>query len=183
QGVVSVPAGACSKSGPNGIVVIQPQNQLWAGDGDSSAKVVDLSKGTIINSIKTNGNCRSDELAYDAADGIIVIVNDADAPPFFTFISTAPQPILGQLQFPDAPGNGVEQPAWSPTTGLFYVAAPKTTANAGGEIAVLDPRARSFVGHLPLTNCAPHGLALVPHPFATAGCRTTAHSFVINILT
>src|SRR5262249_29204912 len=123
------------RSGPNGIVVIQPRNQLWAGDGDSTVKVVNLATGSVVNTISTGGQFRTDEVAWDATDEIFVAVNDAEAPPFFTFISTTPgQAVIGQLQFPDAT-NGVEQPAWSPTTDLFYVPVPATTANPGGEMA------------------------------------------------
>jgi hypothetical protein len=128
QGVQPPGPNGQGRSGPNGIVVIQPQNQLWAGDGNSTVKVVDLARGTIINSLSTGGSFRADELAYDATDGILMIANDAEAPPFLTFFSTLNQTFLAQLPFPDAT-NGIEQSVWSPTTNLFYVAIPATTAN------------------------------------------------------
>src|SRR5262249_57989051 len=59
--------------------------------------------------------------------------------------------------------------------------APPT--NPGVYIAVIDPRARTFVNHFGLTACTPHGLALGPHPFAIVGCNDPTHSFIINILT
>src|SRR5262249_9375126 len=124
--------GGQGRSGPNGIVVIQPRNQLWAGDGDSTVKVVNLATGSVVNTISTGGQFRADELAWDATDDILVIVNDAEAPPFLTFISTATQTILGQLQVPDAT-DGVEQPPWSPNTDPFYCAVPGQTTNPRGE--------------------------------------------------
>lgn len=168
------PPFPASTSGANGILVIpSPVNQLWAGDGDSTVKVVDLTAGpvgTIIKSIDTGGTKRADELAYDPDDQLVVVANDKDTPPFFTFISTADQTIISQLPFTDAT-NGIEQPAYSSATGRFYVAVPQTDANPGGEIAVLDPGTQTFVGAFPLPdNCIPHGLALGPHPYALVGC-------------
>jgi hypothetical protein len=172
------PPFPASTSGANGILVIpSPVNQLWAGDGDSTVKVVDLTVGpvgTIIKTIDTGGTKRADELAYDPDDQLVVVANDKEPTPFLTFISTTDQTIVGQLPFPDAT-NGIEQPAYSPTTGRVYVAIPQTEANPGGEIAVLNPGAQTFEGAFPLpVNCIPHGLALGPHPFALVGCSASA---------
>jgi hypothetical protein len=140
------------------------------GSGDSTVKVVDLTRGTIVNTISTGGTNRADELAYDATDGIVVIANDAEPTPFFTFISVTNQFQPVRLPYPNTT-NGIEQPAWSPTTGLFYVAIPQSRTNPGGEIAVLDPKTQTLAttvgqgGVFPLPcNCIPHGFALGPHP-------------------
>jgi hypothetical protein len=37
--------GSRFNSGPAGVLVIHKENELWAGDGDSTVKVVDLSAG------------------------------------------------------------------------------------------------------------------------------------------
>jgi hypothetical protein len=136
-------------------------------------KVVDLTVGpvgTIIKSIDTGGTKRADELAYDPEDQLVVVANDKEPTPFLTFISTTTQTIVSQLPFPEVT-NGIEQPAYSSTTGLFYVAVPQTDANPGGEIAVLNPSTHTFAGAFPLPdNCIPHGLALGPHPYALVGC-------------
>ena len=85
---------------------------------------------------------------------------------FFTFISTTDQTIVSQLPFPDAT-NGIEQPAYSPTTGRFYVAIPQTEANPGGEIAVLSPGRKTFEGAFPLpVNCITHLVSPGAHPYA-----------------
>jgi DNA-binding beta-propeller fold protein YncE len=66
-------------SGPNGVLVINKRGELgagegrhrkelWAGDGDSTAKVVDLETNSIVDSIPTHGTHRADELAYDPTD-------------------------------------------------------------------------------------------------------------------
>jgi DNA-binding beta-propeller fold protein YncE len=171
RGVQPAGPGGGGRSGPNGILVIPaPVNQLWAGDGDSTVKVVDLTRGTIVNTISTGGTNRADELAYDATDGIVVIANDAEPTPFFTFISVTNQCQPVRLPYPNTT-NGLEQPAWSSTAGLFYVAIPQNRTNPGGEIAVLDPKTQTLAttvgqgGVFPLPcNCIPHGFALGPHP-------------------
>src|SRR5437868_12867730 len=71
-------------SGPNGVVVVHDRNELWAGDGDSSVKVIDLRTDRIVKSISTGGTARADEIAYDQKDKLILIANDAETVPFAT---------------------------------------------------------------------------------------------------
>jgi hypothetical protein len=124
--------------------------------------------------ISTGGTNRADELAYDTKDQLLVVANDADATPFFTFIDTVKPMILGKLLYPNTT-NGIEQPAWSPTTGLFYVSIPQSKANPGGKIAVLDPKTQTLKTVFPLpSNYIPRGLTLGPHPNALVGCGTQA---------
>ena len=116
------------------MVVIPSLFQAWAGDGDSSVKVVDLQAGKVVDSISTGGKARADEIAYDDRDGIILIGNDADAPPFLTFISTqAGHKVLEHIALPEAT-DGLEQPVWDRALGKFYVAVPATKDNPGGKI-------------------------------------------------
>src|SRR5712692_11569003 len=42
-------------SGPDGVLVTVSGSELWAGDGDSTVKVVDLKAGKIVASISTGG--------------------------------------------------------------------------------------------------------------------------------
>src|SRR2546425_3228381 len=67
-------------SGPDGIVVVHDQNELWAGDGDSTVKVIDLGTNQIVADISTGGTARADELSYDQKDKLILVANDADDP-------------------------------------------------------------------------------------------------------
>jgi hypothetical protein len=164
-------------SGPNGVVVIDSLKQAWAGDGDSTLKVVDLAGGQVINSLKTGGKARADELAYDSLDKIILIANDADDPPFVSFASATSQTILGNIQYPDAT-NGIEQPVWDPNTDLFYLAIPQTKQNPGGQIDAIDPVKMTVVNTFPVSNCVPHGLALGPNEQLLLGCSGDA----INLL-
>src|SRR5262252_6139877 len=99
-GTVPNPEPGCSASGPNGVVAIPQLHQLYVGDGDSTVKVVDTDAQAVVAIIPTGGKCRADELAYDAADHIIVIANDQDSPPYLTFISTDTQSVLGRYTYP-----------------------------------------------------------------------------------
>ncbi len=159
-GFVGVKGGS-STSGPNGVLVISDRNELWAGDGDSTVKVVDLKSGSIVASISTGGTKRADELAYDPTDGIIMIGNDSDNPPFETFISITLRTVVGKLVYANA--TGLEQPVWNPANGMFYLAVPGTKTNPGGEINVIDPKSMKIVQVYPLTNYNPNGLALGPN--------------------
>ncbi len=164
-------------SGPNGILVIPAANELWAGDGDSTVKVVDLNTNSIVDDpIPTGGVMRADELAYDPTDDIIVVANDADDPPFLTFIDRATHKVSGHIfydgsddQHPKAT-KGLEQPVFDENTGLFYEAVPATTDNPGGEIDAIDPVAMKIVNRFPTTDCIPHGLTLGPLNHLLLGC-------------
>ena len=157
-------------SGPNGVVPVGT-HEVWAGDGNSTVKVVNLTSLTVTDTIPTGGKSRADELAYDPDDQLIAIANDADTPPFLTFISTKPgHAVLGTLPFPDAT-NGLEQTVYDHATGLLYTSVPQTGPNySSGAIRVIDPKTRMAVRDIPLTNCQPAGLARGPKQQFLAGC-------------
>lgn len=101
---VKAPVALSNISGPNGVVVVNPTaggKELWAGDGNGSVKVADLTASSpqITHTIATGGFNRSDELAYDPDHDTILIGNDADAPVFLTFINRATYKIKGQIAF------------------------------------------------------------------------------------
>jgi len=156
-------------SGPNGVVVVHDRDEVWAGDGDSTVKVIDLRTDSIVKSISTGGTARADELAYDQRDKLILVANDADTPPFATLIDTQTRTIVAKITFDDATA-GLEQPVWDPETQLFYMSVPQTIADTGGAAAVIDPRTRSRVGLFAVQNCEPAGLALGPNQHLLLGC-------------
>ncbi len=158
-------------SGPDGLVVIDSRREAWAGDGDSTVKVVDLNAGTVVASISTGGTARADELAYDSKDGIVVIANDADDPPFLTFISVPNRMVLGKIPYPDAT-DGLEQPQFIAANGMFYQAVPATKQNPGGQIDVIDPKAMKVAASYPVQNCVPHGLTVGPNQQLLLGCNS-----------
>jgi len=159
-------------SGPNGVLVIQKENELWAGDGDSTVKVVDLGAGAsaVPFAINTGGGKRADELAYDPIDHIIVIANDRDTPPFLTFISQKTRTVLGRLMYPQAT-SGLEQTVWDQQTKRFYINVPATNANPHGEVDEIDPQTRMVTRVFPITTpCGPAGLALIPNQHLITSC-------------
>ena len=182
QGVVLNPAtGAANNglSGPDGVTIIGG-TQVWAGDGDSTVKVIDIATFKVIDTISTGGANRCDEMAFDANDHILAVANNADTPPFVTLINTDTHQILKKIVFdgsgttPDATATGIEQPQWSPNTGLFYVSVPQITpsdATQGG-ISVIDPT-MAVTATYPVSNCSPAGLALGPDNQAAIGCSAS----------
>ena len=160
-GTVPNPAPGCSASGPNGVVAIPQLHQLYVGDGDSTVKVVDTEAQAVVAVIPTGGKCRADELAYDAADHIIVIANDQDSPPYLTFISTDTKSVLGRYTYPSSQnGFGLEQPVWNPKNDRFYQAVP-ANANSTGSLDIINPLTMQVEKSL-ITTCSPAGLVLAP---------------------
>jgi len=155
-------------SGPDGVVVVG--GEVWAGDGDSTIKVIDIKTMKIVDTIKTGGTTRVDEMAYDPKDSVFIGVNNAEEPPFATLVSTKKgHKIIAKIAFDDAT-DGAEQPAYNPADGMFYVAIPelKKDAKKGG-VAVIDPKGK-LVKILPVDNCHPNGLAFGPGGNFALGC-------------
>lgn len=173
-------------AGPNGVVAVGA-HEFWATDGDSSVKVVDARTMKVVASIPTNGKERTDEIAYDPRDHLVVAVNNADSPPFVTFISTRTRKVVGRLELPHAT-DGAEQPLYDPTTRLIYLSIPVVDkVDANGAVAVISPRSHELVKMLPVQKCMPAGLALGPHENLLLGCSDDgvdagfpAHSVVMN---
>lgn len=173
-------------AGPNGVVAVGA-HEFWATDGDSSVKVVDARTMKVIASIPTNGRARTDEIAYDPSDHLIIAVNNADSPPFVTFISTRTRKVVGRLRLPHAT-DGAEQPLYDPETRLVYLSIPVVDhVDANGALAVINPRSRKLVRMMPVQKCMPAGLALGPHDNLLLGCSDDAvdagfppHSIVMN---
>src|SRR2546427_3054691 len=137
-------------AGPNGVVVT-PNGELWAGDGNSTVQVAEVGPGspnylTIIHSTSTalpgcDGRTatthycgRADEIGYDPVHHVILIANPNPLPvtaphvagiidPYATFISGAPPyTVLGHITFIGA--GGLEQPLWDPELGRFFLTVP-----------------------------------------------------------
>jgi hypothetical protein len=142
-------------SGPDGVLVTA-DNQVWAGDGDSTVKVIYIGTRKVVDTISTGGKFRCDEMSWDSADHILAVANNADTPPFLTLINTDTHQVLKKITFdgtngtPDAT-NGLEQSQWSPTTGMFYVSVPQVGADvAQGGVSVIDPSSMSVVATHPV---------------------------------
>ena len=180
QGVVLVNGVANNNlSGPDGVVIVD-HKEIWAGDGDSRVKVIDIATKSFVTTIATGGTTRVDEMAYDSRDHLLAAANNAETPPFVTLFDTNAKTIKGKITFdgtnntPPATDTGIEQPQWSPETGLFYVSVPDFTTDASGAgeggVSVIDPVTMTVVRTLLVTNCNPAGLALGPRHQALIGC-------------
>jgi DNA-binding beta-propeller fold protein YncE len=166
-------AAGSGASGPDGVVAVG-EEQFWAGDGDSTVKIVDIKSQSITDTISTGGKKRVDEMTYDVADELVAVVNNADKPPFVTFISTKTHKVLGKLVL-DHASDGAEQPAWDRTTGKIYLAIPVIDGvDANGAVAVIDPHSFKLEKLLPVSKCMPAGLAVGPHGHLLIGCSDDA---------
>lgn len=162
-----------SEAGPDGIVGVGA-GTFWAGNGDSTVKVVDVKSRAVVASISTGGQKRVDEMTYDARDGLVIVVNNADKPPFLTFIGSRSHKILGKIVL-DHATDGAEQPAWDPVTGMIYLSIPVIDhVDANGAVAVINPRTRKLVKMFAVDKCMPAGLAVGPHGHLLVGCSDDA---------
>ena len=159
-------------AGPNGVVTANSGSQIWAGDGDSTVKVIDVKTMKIVDTIKTGGEARADELGYDPKDQIIAIANNADEPPFLSFISTKPgHKILGKLVMEHF-SDGMEQTAYNPADGLFYTDVPELDKDkTKGGLMVTDPKTAKVVKMIPVDSCVPHGIAFGKNGNVYLGCN------------
>ena len=162
-------------SGPDGVTVVNSK-EVWAGDGDSTVKVIDLATNAIVDTISTGGKFRCDEMAWDSADHILAVANNADSPPFITMINTDTRQVVKKIVFdstngtPDAT-NGIEQSQWSAKTGMFYVSVPQVGSDpAQGGVSVIDPTSMAVTKTFLVQQCSPAGLTLGPDHRALLGC-------------
>jgi len=173
-------------SGPNGVMTVH-HNQVWAGDGDSTVKIFDISSGLLVNTINTGGQLRADEMAWDPRNNVAVVANPAEDPnPWITLFSTptdgSQAKILKKIVFDGTNGTpvgtsagGIEQPSWSPKTGHFYIAVPQigNPPTPTGAVVELDPKSMSVVRFFTVDNCQPNGTAIGPDFQLYLGCSQT----------
>jgi hypothetical protein len=130
-------------SGPDGVAT--HGRWLYAGDGDSTLKVIDLDAAVnpIKQSISTGGSTRVDEMALTTDGTLILVANNAEDPPFGTLLKAngdAPvsataiiaKILVSPTFIPAGAGLSIEQPAWDPKTKRFYVSIPTIINNPPG---------------------------------------------------
>ena len=173
--------GSNATSGPNGVVAAFPW--LFVTDANSRVVSINLSNGNTVGDVSTGGapGLRADELAYDANDGLLLVVNNADTPPFATLISvnkaTGALAVMKRITFDTAhtgvdATNGAEQPVWDPVTGKFYLSIPQVGPNAkDGAVIRISPAGTVEVQY-PIQFCSPAGLTLGPNVDLLVGCNT-----------
>src|SRR5436190_10045146 len=157
-------------SGPNGVVT--SGRWLFVTDAPSRVVSIDLNTDLIVDTVFTSASTnRTDELAYDPDSGTLLVVNNADDPPFATLIkvnkSSGKLALGAKITFDAAHGvdatNGAEQPVWDKATGKFYISIPQIGANAAdGAVVRISPSAGAVDAVFPVQLCQPAGLTLGP---------------------
>jgi len=119
-------------SGPDGVT--SHGRWVYAGDGNSTLKVIDLDTPLFLDPIKqsinTGGTTRVDEMSLTPDGKTLVAANNAEDPPFATmFVANGDQAtsnvtIFSKLSvdptiIPPGAGLSLEQPTYDPTTKRF----------------------------------------------------------------
>jgi DNA-binding beta-propeller fold protein YncE len=170
------------------MIVLPSRNELWVGDGDGTVKIIDLFNSTIIASINTTSTKRADEFAYDPANNIVVVTNPNENPPYVSVISATKRTVLGRILFPNV--TELEQPAFNPADGLFYVSVPSSGAHPGGSICTLNIADLSIAHTYPIPDCVPAGIVFGPKNHLFIGCSESqitdygyAASYIMDVST
>jgi hypothetical protein len=144
-GIKLLASGAVNNnlSGPDGVT--SHGRWLYAGDGDSTLKVIDLNASTtpIKQTISTGGTTRLDEMALTPDGKLLLAANNAEDPPFATLFNangdaaTSNVSIITKITvdptiIPAGFGLSLEQPTWEDTTGRFYTSIPIIAENPPG---------------------------------------------------
>jgi hypothetical protein len=204
-------AGAVNNniSGPDGVT--SHGRWLYAGDGDSTLHVIDLqapAQSATQQIVSTGGTMRVDEMALTTDGTLLLAANNADDPPFATLLaangdlSASAVHLISRIGVdpaivPAGFGLSLEQPAWEPKTGRFYVSIPVIADNPAGcnygqlagavtchgGLLVIDPTAITTAsveigafevgtntGVVMLTGCGPNGATVGPHGNLLVGC-------------
>jgi hypothetical protein len=182
-------------SGPDGVT--SHGRWLYAGDGDSTLKVIDLKTGTIVATLSTGGTTRLDEMALTTDGKMLLAVNNAEDPPFATLfaangddddnsVTEIAKITVDPSVIPSGFGLSIEQPTWDEITHRYIVSVPTIAENpagcnhgqlsgpttCSGAILVIDPTnlLSSVEKIVPLVHCGPNGATVGPHDNVMVGC-------------
>jgi hypothetical protein len=131
-------------SGPDGVT--SHGRWLYAGDGDSTLKVIDLDApplAALQQTISTGGTTRVDEMALTKEGDLLLAANNAEDPPFGTLFTANEDDAKSHVKIitkvtvaatiiPPGFGLSIEQPAWDPKTRRFLVSIPLIANNPTG---------------------------------------------------
>jgi hypothetical protein len=184
-----------SVSGPDGVLTVTSGGvtTLYAGDGNSTLRVYNATNPAapvLQQSISTGGMFRVDEMAYSPVSHQVLAANNADTPAFGNlFLTTNGAPPVTLQTFGTPPSNqitvpasqggisqgGMEQPAWNPTTGTFFVSIPQLAgANNPGGVAQISTAGKVLgtidFATLGISSCSPTGLAVGGGGNMLVGC-------------
>jgi hypothetical protein len=187
-------------SGADGVLTVTSGGvtTLYAGDGNSTLKVFNATNPaapTLLQSISTGGTTRVDEMAYSPLTHQVLAANNAETPAYGNLFSTtngtSPVALLnppGKITVPAAQGGiaagGMEQPAWDPKTGTFFVSIPQLagTNNPGGvaEINTAGVVLRTIdFGTMGIASCSPTGLAVGASGNLMVGCGNVGTAAIL----
>jgi hypothetical protein len=194
-----------SVSGPDGVLTVTSGGvtTLYAGDGDSTLKIFNATNPaspTVLQApISTNGATRVDEMAYSPSSHQVLAANNAETPAygnlFNTTNGTSPvtlfkTPITVPTSQGGINGGGMEQPAWNPSTGTFFVSIPQLSGgttppnpNDPGGVSEIDTsgnvlRTIDFTS-FGIASCAPTGLAVSASGNMLVGCGNVGTQAVL----
>src|SRR5579864_3512343 len=120
-------------SGPDGVT--SHSRWLYAGDGDSTLKVIDLETGKIVATLSTGGTTRVDEMALTPDGKMLLVANNAEDPPYATLfaangddddnsVALIAKITADPAVIPSGFGLSIEQPAWDESIQRFIVSVP-----------------------------------------------------------
>jgi len=172
--------GANDCAGPNGVVAAFPW--LFVTDAGSRVVTIDLRTGATVADIVARAGepTRADELAYDHADGLLLVINNASTPPFGTLIkvnqTTGGLTVVTNILLDAAHGvdaqDGAEQPVFHRSTGRFYLSIPQIGPNVqDGGVLRIHPTTGAIEKIFPVKRCGPAGLTVGPRPDLLVGCN------------
>jgi hypothetical protein len=185
-----------STSGADGVLTVTSGGvtTLYAGDGGSTLRVFNATNPAApspLQSINTGGGAfRVDEMAYSPLTAQVLAANNANTPAFATLFQTTagttPVTIAhGNITIPlqTTPVGGMEQPAWNPQTGTFFVSIPTFNGSDPGGVAEIKGdgtigRIIQFSGGA-ISSCSPTGLAISGGGNMLVGCGNTGTQAVL----
>jgi hypothetical protein len=188
-----------SVSGPDGVLTVTTGGvtTLFAGDGNSTLRVYNATNpaAPILAQppISTGGTTRVDEMAYSPLTHQVLAANNAETPAYGNLFSTTNggppvaltvSPIIVPASQGGIPAGGMEQPAWNPNTGTFFVSIPALAGsnNPGGvsEISTTGNVLRTIdFGTLGITSCSPTGLAVGGSGNLMVGCGNVGAAAIL----
>jgi hypothetical protein len=146
-------------SGPDGVASFG--KWVYAGDGNSTLKIIDLTTQKIVQSVPTGGSFRVDEMALTGPNffmgQLLLAANNADDPPFATLFLVNGNNFTNNIKIltrinvdpsiiPPGQGLSLEAPAWDPRSGRFYVSIPQINYPAGCTPGVASDTGTGVVG-------------------------------------
>ena len=161
-----------STSGPDGVVVVNlpGQHQVFAGDGGSTVRAFNIvSPTTNTPAFTTNtggGVFRADEMAFDPNTKTLLVANNANSPAFATLINATNGAIIkSNITIPGALStDGMEQSAYNPHTGTYFVSIPSLHGDTSGGVAEISTSGVVLrvisLASLGVSNYSPTGLAI-----------------------